>query len=61
MPAFSNANFMASKVLKLLDGTPSNDSKRIIEAKLSPEYWAKSFLDQPNIPLAARICALVII
>jgi hypothetical protein len=60
-PAFSNACFTDSRVLKLLAGTPSKDSSLIIEAKLTPECSAKSFLDQLNIPLAARIWALVII
>ena len=60
-PAFSNVSFIFVSVLKLLEGTPSNDSNRIIELKLSPECSAKSFLDQSSIPLAARIWALVII
>ena len=55
MPAFSKLILIASKVLKLLFGTPKSDSIFIIVEKPTPDFSAKSLPDHLSKARAALI------
>ncbi len=61
MPAVSKALCMRSSVRALLDGTPSDNSRRLMVATPTPELSASFNAFQRNKARAALICALDII